>query len=306
MLARVDGAVTARGEGPAIDDRPETKIGASRAVTLTILAVVVCVDLALQLMNLAALWSGYAALGILPGRVIGVFAGLVTLLVPAAFVIRSPDAWRVRRVLLVGMLLGAASELCFSADAAIGGVSSWILRSGPDSIWFQVMSVAGNLVQLANLAGVVGMLLVAFGLARLRKRSASPSVDRFLAIGLAAIGILGLAGLRLFVLPPLGTVTDQMRLSAALYVAGILAALWRAWVILSGWSAGEAPRRAWMLAGASTCVVLVNLALYGLANLLTADLFSHFDALVSGLGLAGGLLFVAAVADGLGASPARE
>jgi hypothetical protein len=97
-----------------------------------------------------------------------------------------------------------------------------------------------------------------------------------------------------------------MRAGAALYVAGILAALWRAWVILAGWSAREAPRRAWMLAGAGTCVGLITLALYGLAELLGADLFGHLDALLSGLGLAGGLLFVAAVADGLGASPARE
>ena len=165
MLRGVDGAMTVRGEGPAIDDRPGTHRGASRRVTLTTLAVVVCVDLALQLTNLAAFWSGYASAGVLPAMILSVFVGLVALLVPAAFVMRSPDAWRVRRVLLVGMLFGAASQLCFSADAAIGGLSSWILSSGPNSIWFQVMSVAGNLIQIGNFASVVGMLFVALGLA---------------------------------------------------------------------------------------------------------------------------------------------
>ncbi len=41
----------------------------------------------------------------------GVVGGVVASLLPAAFVLRSPDAWQVRRMLLLGSLLGAGSGL---------------------------------------------------------------------------------------------------------------------------------------------------------------------------------------------------
>jgi hypothetical protein len=93
----------------------------------------------------------------------------------------------------------------------------------------------------------------------------------------------------------------------AMLAAGILASLYRAWVILTGWSAGEAPRRAWRWAAVATSVGLATLAIGYLLGLLGAiDLDPGLSLTVLVVGIGGGLLFVAAVADGLGASPARE
>jgi hypothetical protein len=84
-------------------------------------------------------------------------------------------------------------------------------------------------------------------------------------------------------------------------------ALYRAWVILTNWSAGEAPRRAWTWAAAATSVGLATLAIGSLLTLGVIGLDPRFSFTVLGMvGIGGGLLFVAAVADGLGASPARE
>jgi hypothetical protein len=93
-----------------------------------------------------------------------------------------------------------------------------------------------------------------------------------------------------------------------LIAAGILASLYRAWIILTSWSAGEAPRRAWTWAAAATAVGLATLAIgYVLGLLGMIGLDPRLSVTVLGaVGIAGGLLFVAAVADGLGASPARK
>ena len=82
----------------------------------------------------------------------------------------------------------------------------------------------------------------------------------------------------------------------------------RTWVILTGWSAGEAPRRAWTWAAVATSVGLATLPIGYLLGLLGAiGLDPGLSVTVLGVvGIGGGLLFVAAVADGLGASPARE
>ena len=93
----------------------------------------------------------------------------------------------------------------------------------------------------------------------------------------------------------------------ALLAAGILATLYQAWVVLTSWSAGEAPRRAWTVAATATCVGLATLAIGNLLTLGVIGLDPRLSFTVLGVvGIGGGLLFVAAVADGLGASPAWE
>jgi hypothetical protein len=124
-------------------------------------------------------------------------------------------------------------------------------------------------------------------------------------VALVVVGLVDLWGLRPLVSLP----TDWAFWTVpAMLVAGILASLYRAWVILKGWSAGEAPRRAWTWAAAATCVGLATLVigyLLGLLGVIGLDPRVSFTIL-GVVGIGGGLLFVAAIADGLGASPARE
>jgi hypothetical protein len=234
--------------------------------------------------------------------------GLVAFLVPAAFMLRSPDAWQLRRMLLLGALLGAGSELAHSAGAAVSGLAVLQFNAGADTTWRSFLPAADVVNRIGLLAGAVGTLLFAFGLARLRERSAARSSRGVAAMALVIVGLLGLWRLRPLVSPPAGAeVADWAWTVPAVLSAGIFAALYQAWVILAGWSAGEAPRRAWTWAAVATSIGLATLAIGSLLTLGVIGLDPGFSFTVLGVvAIGGGLLFVAAVADGLGASPARE
>jgi hypothetical protein len=309
----MDGATLTELDGTPIARQPRRPIGIGRVGVLAICAVAIAVDLALRLLSVLPSWSGYESAGVLPMMLTSLVGGLVAFLVPAAFVLRSPDAWQVRRMLLVGALLGAGAELAHSAGAAVSGLAVLQFNAGADTTWpsfmpsADVVSRIGLLVGL--LAGAVGTLLFAFGLARLREQSAARSSRGVIAVALVVVGLLELWGLWPLVSLPSGTqVADWTWTVPAVLAAGILAALYRAWVILTGWSAGEAPRRAWTWAAVATCVGLATLAIGYLLGFLGAiGLDPRFSFTVLGMvGIGGGLLFVAAVTDGLGASAARE
>ncbi len=308
----MDGATLTELDGTPIVRRPRRLIGIGRTGVLAICAVAIAVNLALQLVSFLPSWSGYESAGTLPLMLTNMIGGVVAFLLPAAFMLRSPDAWQARRLLLLGALLGAGSELAQSAGAAVSGLAVLKFNAGPDTTWpsflpdADLVSRIGLLVGL--LAGAVGTLLFAFGLARLRERSAARSSRRVIAVALVVVGLLELWGLRLFVSPSAGDLgADWAWTVPAMFAAGFLASLYHAWVILTGWSAGEAPRRAWTLAAAATSVGFATLAIGYLLGLLGAiDLDPGLSLTVLVVGIGGGLLFVAAVADGLGASPARE
>ena len=308
----MDGATLTELDGTPIVRRPRRLFGIGRTAVVAICAVAIAVDLALRLLSVLPLWSDFATEGVLPMTLTSMVAGLVAFLVPSALVLRSPDAWQVRRMLLVGALLGAGSELARSAGAAVSGLNLWQISAGADSTWRSLLSAADVVNRLGSLGGVVGTLLFAFGLARLGDRSAARSSRGVVAVALVAVGLVGLSGLRPFVsLPAEAQVADWAWTVPALLSAGILATLYRAWIILTSWSAGEAPRRAWTWAASATCVGLATLVIGNLLTLgvigLAPGLDPRFSFTVLGLvGIGGGLLFVAAVADGLGASPAAH
>jgi hypothetical protein len=304
----MDGATLTELDGTPIVRRPRRPIGIGRTGVLAICAVAIAVNLALQLVSFLPSWSGYESAGPLPLMLTNMIGGVVAFLLPAAFMLRSPDAWQARRLLLLGALLGAGSELAQSAGAAVSGLAVLKFNAGPDTTWPSFMPDAdlvsriGLLVGL--LAGAVGTLLFAFGLARLRERSAARSSRGVIAVALVVVGLLVLWGLW----PLVWLSADWAFWTVpAMLAAGILASLYRAWVILTGWSAGEAPHRAWTWAAVATSVGLATLAIGYLLGLLGAiDLDPGLSVTVLVVGIGGGLLFVAAVADGLGVSPARE
>jgi len=306
----MDGATLTELDGTPIVRRPRRPIGVGRTAVLAMCAVAIAVDLALRLLFVLPVWSDFASAGVLSMTLTSMVAGVVTFLVPAAFLLRSPDAWRVRRMLLVGALLGAGAELARSAGAAVSGLNLLQMSTGADSTWRTLMPAADVVNQLGSLGGAVGTLLFAFGLARLRERSATRFSRVVVAVALVGVGLLWLWGLlRPFVSPPAGVqVADWAWTVPTVLAAGVLAALYRAWVILTSWSAGEAPRRAWTWAAVATSVGLATLPigyLLGLLGAIGLDPGLSVTALTV-VGIGGGLLFVAAVADGLGASPARE
>ena len=305
----MDGATLTELDGTPIVRRPRRPIGIGRVGVLAICAVAIAVDLALRLLSVLPLWSDFESAGVLPMTLTSMVGGVVAFLVPAAFVLRSPDAWQVRRMLLLGALLGAGSELAHSAGAAVSGLAVLQFNAGADTTWPSFMPAADVVNRIGLLAGAVGTLLFAFGLARLRERSAARSSRGVIAVALVVVGLLELWGLWPLLSPSAGVLgADWAWTVPAMLAAGILASLYRAWVILTGWSAGEAPRRAWTWAAAATSVGLATLAIGYLLGLLGAiGLDPGLSVTVLGaVGIGGGLLFVAAVADGLGASPARE
>jgi len=306
----MDSATLTELDGTPIVRRPRRPIGIGRTAVLAMCAMAIAVDLALRLLFVLPIWSDFASAGVLSMTLTSMVAGVVTFLVPAAFLLRSPDAWRVRRMLLVGALLGAGAELARSAGAAVSGLNLLQMSTGADSTWRTLMPAADVVNQLGSLGGAVGTLLFAFGLARLRERSATRFSRVVVAVALVGVGLLWLWGLlRPFVSPPAGVqVADWAWTVPTVLAAGVLAALYRAWVILTSWSAGEAPRRAWTWAAVATSVGLATLPigyLLGLLGAIGLDPGLSVTALTV-VGIGGGLLFVAAVADGLGASPARE
>ncbi len=304
----MDGATLTELDGTPIVRLTSGPIGIGRTAVLAICAVAIAVDLALRLLFVLPLWSDFASEGVLSMTLTSMVAGVVTFLVPAAFLLRSPDAWLLRRILLVGALLGAGAELARSAGAAVSGLNLLQISSGADSTWRALMPAADAVNQLGSLGGVIGTLLFAVGLARLRERPATRSSRGVVAVALVGVGLIGLWGLRPFVSPPAGVqVADWAWTVPAVLAAGILASLYRAWVILTGWSAGAAPRRAWTWAAVATSVGLATLAIGNLLTLGLIGLDAGTSFTVLGVvGIGGGLLYVAAIADGLGASPARQ
>ncbi len=304
----MDGATLAEADGTPITRRPRRPIGIGRAAVVATCAAAIAVDLALRLLFVLPLWSGFASRAALPMTIAGGVAGATAFLLPTALVLRSPDAWQARRVLLLGTLLGAGSEIAQAVPGAVSGLNTLQVSAGADPIWQSVLPAAEVLSRLGLLGGVAGMLLFAFGLARLRERPAARSARLPVAVALVAVGLVGLAGLRPLVSLQSGVqAADWPWALPAVLAAGILATLCRAWVVLTGWSAGEAPRRAWTWAAAATCVGLATVAIGSLLTLGVVGLDPYlFLTVIEVVGIGGGLLFAAAVADGLGASPARE
>ncbi len=304
----MDGATLTELDGTPIVQRTRRPIRIGRTAVVAICAVAIAVDLALRLLSELPLWTDFADAGVLPMTLTGVVGGVVAFLVPTAFLLRSPDAWQVRRVLLLGTLLGAGSELARSAGAAVSGLNLLQGSTGADSPWRSFLPAAEVVNQIGSLGMAVGTLVFAFGLARLRTRSATRVSRGVVAVALVAVGLVALSGLRPLVsLPDGAQVADWAWTLPALLAAGILAALYQAWVVLTSWSAGEAPRRAWRWAAAATCVGLATLAIGGLPTLEVIGLDPRLFFTVLGVvGIGGGLLFVAAVADGVGASRGRE
>jgi hypothetical protein len=269
---------------------------------LTIAAFVICLDLAFQLAFLAPNWDSFAQVGFIPNMLLGVLSGPLAVLVPVAFVLRSPDAWQARRLILLGMLLSVANMLGHAATSSLIGLNIWQMESGRGSIPLELFSAGRNLDELAQLLGIVGTLLIAVGLSRIGGRRASRRNRSLIAIVLLVGGLLALGSLRPF-FPTRGVEYAQWWwVMPALLGASELAWLCQAWVILERWRAGEEPRRPWRLAAAATSISLVAGGVAGAVVMGAAALGTPFYFLVTLLSIAGSALFLAAVADGLGSS----
>jgi len=304
----MDGATLTELDGTPIVRRPRRPIGVGRTAVLAIFGVAIAVDVALRLLFVLPVWSDFASAGALSMTLTGVVAGSLAFLLPAAFVLRSPDAWQVRRMLLVGALLGAGAELAHSAGAAVSGLAVLQFNAGADTTWRSFMPAADVVNRIGLLAGAVGTLLFAFGLARLRERSAARSSRGVIAVALVVVGLLELWGLcrscRRQPGPRWRTGRGRSRPCSR------QASSPRSTGPGSSSRAGRPARHPvapgpgpqWRHPSGSRPLPSATCWVSSGRSASTPDSVTALTV----VGIGGGLLFVAAVADGLGASAARE
>lgn len=276
-------------DGTPLDVRPWSPLrGRGRLLLLFFGALAADVTMRLAFL----LMSGLPPLTFLPLTTAGWITGLCALLTPVAVVARTPDAWASCRPLLVGALLVATGELLSAANDSLWALNWWLLPGGllPD--------LFGRLVDSVSWAGLlvaIGASLL-IGLTLVRVRSHPVPRRGWLLVG----GFLVLvAAIRLLALSAFGGVP----VTAALLGLATLAGIYQMWATLTGWFAGEWPRRPWTLASAGVALsILASLLFFvgpGIGELATL-------VGVAGMSSAGAILTLLAFADGLGARSDRE
>lgn len=227
------------------------------------------------------------------------------LLLPAALLIRHPDAWTTAWPMLIGMVLMAAVE----GLGLIGEVlADWFAQVTPPNpgianfVPLNVLFGAGT-----SLVGSIGLLCVAYGLDQARRyedRDRTPSAWILVAVavivGVALTATVG--GLEL------GNV--DMTAGLALYFAsfvtlGVINAV--AWTSLTlaagaGRRAGEDPPAGWLLAFLGGLLVVVAIAIFtiqGLGVFTNASVLDAADWLRTVLFAVGHLCLLAAFVVGL-------
>jgi hypothetical protein len=267
---------------PAIDDAdtPSAAVGSMPPVDLARvggpLALVFVVGAAFVVAQRSG-WIGPGPNPLSAALALGTFASVARVLLPAALLVRAPDAPRTHRLLFAGLAVGAAAEVLRSA------VHVWVLPGGTDDPVWVTLDIAGDgLIAL-------GGLLVGLGLIRLRPRAPGRT---WLLVAIAVAYVA-------FAYAPdravaLATSSDySLGYGVPLYVAWLLASAFVAWVAVGAWLDRESPRAFWgllalalpltLLAGAVDSVVAVATIVRGPSDLWSSGstLVLALDALVA-------------------------
>jgi hypothetical protein len=218
--------------------------------------------------------------------------GLCALLIPVAVLVRTPDAWISRRPLLVGVLLGALAEMVAAAGEGAIALNWWLIPSGFDSAvrW----PLTQGIYWTERLIGIPATVLIGFALTQLRTRPvprpAWPWLCGTLAVA-AAVPLLAPGGVG---------VAGPAFLTSTLMGVSMLVGTYRLWAMLSGWFAGESPRRRWALAAAGA-VISIAAGVTWLAINAWPVLGEPAIVCFAIAAAAGAVLTLVAFADGLGA-----
>jgi hypothetical protein len=242
----------------------------------------------------------------------GSIAPVVAVLLPAALLIRHPEAARRARTLLAGTVLIAAGELLRALADPLQPVFEQLTPPNAEVGFLIPMAIGYS--ALVSLVGTFGVANVGLGLARAR-RYEDRSGTRAIALALALVALL-LSAIRIVEVARLPY--DQIPITPAVVaylgttvILGILAAV--AWTYLAatalrGARAGEEPRSGWVSGALGICFVVValvvgaGLSLAVALNPPTPDAQPAFTAVghvMSGVVALGYFLLLAGLAAGL-------
>ena len=243
---------------------------------------------------------------------VGSIAPVVAVLLPAALLIRHPDAARRARTLLAGTVLIAAGEILRVLADPLQPVFEQLTPQHPEVGFLVPMAIGYS--TLVNLVATFGVATVGLGLARAR-RYEDRSGTRAIAVTLGLVAVL-LSAMRIAEVARLPY--DQISVTpmvvaylGSTVILGILAAV--AWTYLAamalrGARAGEEPGSGWSSGALGICLVVVafvigaGLSLAAALNPPTPDaqpVFTSVGYVMSGVVALGYLLVLAGLAAGL-------
>jgi hypothetical protein len=299
-----------RARRPAPPTDPEIERGPSRPPW----AALVFTCLAVAYLTWYVLSSGaldQPNLGDAVTHVLRVTPGLAAILLPAAVLLRHPDAWRRLRILVIGAVLFASVQALIVLADPLQPVFETLTPSGTEP---------GAIVPLAAvyevLVGVVtglGLACIALGLARARQLP-DPDSRASLVVPIAAVlatvaGVLSTARLDFTGVPFTPTLVAYLAASLAVGVVRVVAWAFLAAVALRGWRVGESPTAGWWLALLGAGLVLFALALLNVRGLIDVtdqaldEVYGYIEATAYAVGTVA--LFLA-FALGLPAIPPAE
>jgi hypothetical protein len=293
---------------------PEPEIAMEAGPSRPPWASLVFVCLAIAYLTWYVLTSGALGqpnLGDAVTHVLRVTPGIAAILLPAALLLRHPDAWRRIRILVVGAVVFASVQALIVLADPLQPVFETLTPSGTEP---------GAIVPLAAayeiLVGVVtglGLGCLAIGLSRARQRP-DPDSRATLIVPIAAVlatvaGILSTARLDFTGVSITPTLTAYLAASLAIGVVRVVAWAFLAAVALRGWRVGESPATGWWLALLGAALVLFALTLLNVRGLIdvtdqTVDvIYGYIEATAYA---AGTITLLVAFAVGLPAIPGAD
>lgn len=204
----------------------------------------------------------------LPDMICSAVAAALVALLPAALVVRLPEAPRIQRLLFAGLALGAASEWAWA--------TTFFWPSGPGVVeWLGTLLFA-----LWWPLGGLGSLLLGLGLLRLRARRTRAGLLVVIGALYAGLSVLTI-GIAVAQVPQsydLG-VPDGIVIAADFALLVLVAAVsaFVVWVPVSAWLDRDAPRAFWGLLALAFPLGLVARA-GGLVQTIAMTAFASTDA----------------------------
>jgi len=228
------------------------------------------------------------------------------ILLPAAVLVRHPDAWSHARALFFGTILYAAVQGLLILADPLQGIFEALTPASDDLPFLVPMAAMYN--GLISVVAALGLGYIGIGLSIARRYPDSGprwTTAWFVPVATVfgtVVGVLAVSRIQFGdtqMTPPLAI---YLASSVVLGVLRIVMWAWLASVVIRGWLAGEDPRSGWGLASTSAALVLLALALVNLSGLfdIPTDAFGTALGYVIVMSYAGGhILLLAAFAVGL-------
>ncbi len=205
------------------------------------------------------------------GLVLDLLPVVCPVLLPAALLLRHPDAPRVARPLFFGTLMIAAAPFLQLAEP---GLEAWFATLTPppeDLEWFVPSGIVFGYV--SSLIGMIGVLSVALGLSKARhwayRSNARAAGFAILGIGLvtALATIVSFTQTDLTEIEMTGALWAYLIASVVVSVITILTWSYLAMTLVRCALSGEEPGLGWLTAALGTCLIVATFAIGAWANI---------------------------------------